>query len=32
MDTWLLTQELDPRKVRKLVRMFVGMIRRALEP
>ena len=32
MDTWLLTQELDPRKVRKLVRIFVGMIRRALEP
>jgi AcrR family transcriptional regulator len=32
MDTWLLTQELDPAKVRKLVRIFVGMIRRALEP
>jgi AcrR family transcriptional regulator len=32
MDTWLLTQELDPNKVRKLVRIFVGMIRRALEP
>jgi len=32
MDTWLLTQELDPRKVRKLVRIFIGMIRRALEP
>jgi hypothetical protein len=32
MDTWLLTQELDPAKERKLVRIFVGMIRRALEP
>jgi len=32
MDTWLLTQELDPRNVRKLVRMFVGMMRRAVEP
>jgi AcrR family transcriptional regulator len=32
MDTWLLTQELDPTKVRKLVRIFIGMIRRALEP
>ena len=32
MDTWLLTHELDPRNVRKRVRMFVGMIRRALEP
>ena len=32
MDTWLLTQELDPAKVRKLVRIFIGMIRRALAP
>jgi AcrR family transcriptional regulator len=32
MDTWVLTQELDPRNVRKLVRIFIGMIRRALEP
>jgi len=32
MDTWLLTQELDPANVRKLVRIFIGMIRRALEP
>ena len=32
MDTWLLTQELDPRTIRKLVRMFVGMMRRAVEP
>ena len=32
MDTWLLTQALDPRNVRKLVRIFIGMIRRALEP
>ena len=32
MDSWLLTQELDARKVRKQVRVFVGMMRRALEP
>ena len=32
MDTWLLTQELDIKKVRKLVRIFIGMIRRALAP
>jgi AcrR family transcriptional regulator len=32
MDTWLLTQELDTAKVRKQVRMFIGMIRRALAP
>lgn len=32
MDTWLLTQELEPANVRKLVRIFIGMIRRALEP
>ena len=27
-----LTQELDPRNVRKMVGIFIGMIRRALEP
>lgn len=32
MDGWLLTQELDPANVRKAVRIFVGMIRRALGP
>jgi len=32
MDTWLLTRELDRANVRKLTRIFVGMIRRALEP
>ena len=32
MDTWLLTQELNPTNVRKLVRIFIGMIRRALAP
>jgi len=32
IDTWLLTQELDTTNVRKAVRMFIGMIRRALEP
>lgn len=32
MDSWLFTQQLDPKKVRKLVRTFVGMFRRALEP
>jgi AcrR family transcriptional regulator len=32
MDAWLLTQELDTGKVRKLVPMFIGMIRRALAP
>jgi AcrR family transcriptional regulator len=32
MDTWLLTQELEPAKVRKVVRMFIGMFRRALAP
>jgi AcrR family transcriptional regulator len=30
MDTWLMTQELDQRKLRKLVRVFIGMIRKAL--
>ena len=32
MDTWLLTQELETTNVRKLVRIFIGMIRRALAP
>jgi AcrR family transcriptional regulator len=32
MDGWLLTQDLDSANVRRLVRTFVGMIRRALEP
>jgi AcrR family transcriptional regulator len=32
MDTWLLTQDLDVAKVRKLVRIFIGMIRRTLAP
>jgi AcrR family transcriptional regulator len=32
MDTWLLTQELDTMKVRKLVRIFIGMMRRTLAP
>ena len=32
MDAWLLTQALEPTRVRKLVRIFIGMIRRALEP
>ena len=32
MDSWLLTQELDVTKVRKLVRLFVGLIRRTLAP
>ena len=32
MDAWLLTQELDVINVRKLVRLFVGMIRRTLAP
>ena len=32
MDTWLLTQELNTTNVRKLVRIFIGMIRRALAP
>jgi hypothetical protein len=32
MDTWLLTQDLDTTKVRKLVRIFIGMIRRTLKP
>jgi AcrR family transcriptional regulator len=32
MDAWLLTQQHDPKALRKLVRVLVGMIRRALEP
>lgn len=32
MDTWLLTQALDAANVRKLVRIFIGMIRRTLAP
>jgi len=32
MDTWLLTQELEAINVRKVVRIFIGMIRRALAP
>jgi AcrR family transcriptional regulator len=32
MDTWLLTQQLDDRVLRKLVRLFLDMIRRALSP
>jgi AcrR family transcriptional regulator len=32
MDRWLLTQQLDEKALRKLVPVFVGMIRRALSP
>ena len=32
MDTWLLSQELDTARVRKLVQIFIGMIRRTLAP
>ncbi|HXF25523.1 MAG TPA: TetR/AcrR family transcriptional regulator [Gemmatimonadaceae bacterium] len=32
MDTWLLTQELDTARVTKVVRMFIGMMRRTLAP
>jgi AcrR family transcriptional regulator len=32
MDAWLLTQELETTKVRKVVRMFIGMMRRVLAP
>ena len=32
MDSWLLTQELDTANVRRAVRLFIGMIRRALAP
>lgn len=32
MDAWLVTQQPDEKSLRKLVRVLVGMIRRALEP
>lgn len=32
MDTWLMTQDLDDKTLRKLVPIFVGMIRKALSP
>lgn len=32
MDTWLMTQELDQKSIAKMVRLFVGMLRRALSP
>lgn len=32
MDTWLLGQELSPTNIRKAVRIFIGMMRRALAP
>lgn len=32
MDTWLLTQELKTANTHKLVKIFVGMMRRALAP
>lgn len=32
MDTWLVTHDLDDKTLRKLVRVFVGMIRKALSP
>jgi AcrR family transcriptional regulator len=32
MDTWLLREELDTVNVRKVVRIFIGMIRRVLAP
>lgn len=32
MDSWLLTQELNPKNVRKLVRTFIGMMRRVVQP
>jgi AcrR family transcriptional regulator len=32
MDSWLLTQQPEKMNVRKLVRMFMGMIRRTLAP
>lgn len=32
MDTWLLRQELDTVNVRKVVRIFIGMMRRVLAP
>jgi AcrR family transcriptional regulator len=32
MDTWVLTQDLQTANVRKLARIFIGMLRRALAP
>jgi AcrR family transcriptional regulator len=32
MDTWLLAQQLEEKALRKLVPVFVGMIRRTLSP
>ena len=32
MDTWLMTQELDEKTLRKLIPVFTGMIRKALSP
>jgi AcrR family transcriptional regulator len=32
MDAWLMTQQPDEKALRKLVRILVGMIRRALQP
>lgn len=32
MDMWLMTQELDKKTLRKLVPVFIGMIRKALSP
>lgn len=32
MDAWLMTQQLDRKKVKKLVPLFVNMIRRTLSP
>jgi len=32
MDMWLMTQELDEKTLRKLVPIFIGMIRKALSP
>jgi AcrR family transcriptional regulator len=32
MDTWLLTQDLGATNIRKVVRIFIGMIRRTLAP
>ncbi len=32
MDTWLVTQQLDEKAITKTVRVFVSMLRKALEP
>jgi AcrR family transcriptional regulator len=32
MDMWLMTQELDEKTLRKLIPVFIGMIRKALSP